>query len=110
MQMGHVHKCRSCKHDRLVKDEADLAEGSIAVFNNHDKVIEVNERHVGMDELNVCPEKLIAKAWSWYRERALLVQVLDLVRPNSGWERLDEVWQIIGCRRPRSKEAVHRID
>ncbi len=72
--MLHVDESASSEHDSLEEQQADPTMASIFIFDNLQEFVQVDHRHIGMNELYIAAKVLIAEAFCWDPKDVLFLE------------------------------------
>jgi hypothetical protein len=78
-EMPAVHKGRRGKHDSLVQQEADPTARHPSIIDGAEKLVQVQQRHVGVDVFHVCLQQCILDRDGREREGALCLEECDIL-------------------------------
>lgn len=85
--MLHIHKGRRRKHNTLVEQQARLAVDAIPAIDNAQEVVQVDQRHVRIDVLDIALQQRILQRNVGQRQGALECEILHILGGDLGRQR-----------------------
>lgn len=93
-QVLHVDKGGGGEHDGLIEEQAGLAVEAVTAVDDAEELMDVHERHVGVDILDVCLQEGVLEGDGGQSQGSLDVKVADILGGNLGRQGTDKGWQL----------------